>query len=176
MLFCQRNTLFLQNVNILIYLNSSLQTRPPLFLSSSPPLFCNLSFSPAQCPAAPRCPLSLWELVMSVLTLTNTGCPDRLALLLSIYCSIYCLSLALSLPHVSTVPMQKKKKSLPSQTLKTRHTSPCTRWRDAESMLWNKMTNQALQTKDDQPLFLSLARTCAALSFFPSPSFLLQFG
>ena len=78
--FCQRNTLFLQNVNILIYLNSSLQTRPPLFLSSSPPLPCNLSFSPAQCPAAPRCPLSLWQLVMSVLALANAGCPDHLVL------------------------------------------------------------------------------------------------
>lgn len=107
-LFCQRNTLFLQNVNILIYLNSSLQTRPPLFLFSSSPLFCNLSFSSAQCPAALRCPLSLWELVMSVLTLTNTGGPDRLVLLLS-------LSPALS---SSRQCHSHAKKSLPSQTLK----------------------------------------------------------
>ena len=142
MVFCQRNTLFLQNVNILIYLNSSLQTRPPLLLSSSPlqPLF--LSSSVPRCTSLPSLTLATCDVCVSARKRRLPRSPR---------------SLSLRFSHA--------KKSLPSQTLQKPVTAaPCARWRDAESGFGIKRQIEPLQTKADQPLYL--ACTHAALSFF----------
>lgn len=77
--------------------------------------------------------------------------------------SPHSLILSLSLPPVSTVPMQKE---LALSCTQTRHISPCMRWRDAESTFGIQWQIKPSKLRMTRPLYLTY--TSVALSFFPS--------